>query len=201
MTATGRTHAHEGSSAVQGGPNSAGIVPVLPRPARYVAGLIRISIGWVFLWAFLDKTFALGHETGVDPQTGVADVMGPAAWIHGGSPTAGFLGYAVKGPFEGLYSGLAGNAVVDWIFMIGLLGIGVALILGIAMWIAAVSGAVMLVMMWTAVLPPANNPFMDDHIVYALVLILLAMIGAGRALGLGGMWERLPFVRDRAFLK
>ena len=29
-------------------------------------------------------------------------------------------------------------------------------------------------MMWSVVLPPANNPFMDDHIVYALVLILLA---------------------------
>jgi thiosulfate dehydrogenase (quinone) large subunit len=175
--------------------------PSAGRWARYVAAVVRISIGWIFLWAFLDKAFALGHETGVDPQTGVVDYFGPAAWIHGGSPTAGFLGFAVEGPLADVYSGLAGNVVVDWIFMLGLLGIGVALILGIGMWIAAVSGAALLIMMWSAVLPPANNPFMDDHIVYALVLVLLALLGAGRTLGLGRAWERLPFVQERAFLK
>jgi len=25
--------------------------------------VLRISLGWVFLWAFLDKLFWLGHET------------------------------------------------------------------------------------------------------------------------------------------
>src|SRR5690242_15221535 len=94
------------------------------RWTRYIAATIRLSLGWTFLWAFLDKTFALGHETGVDAKSGVIDYFGPAAWIHGGSPTAGFLGFATKGPLAGFYSGLAGNTVVDWIFMIGLLGIG-----------------------------------------------------------------------------
>ena len=51
--------------------------------------------------------------------------------------------------------------------MLGLLGIGVALILGIGMRVAAVAGALLLVLMWTAVLPPENNPFMDDHLIYA----------------------------------
>jgi thiosulfate dehydrogenase [quinone] large subunit len=59
----------------------------------------------------------------------------------------------------------------------------------------------MLVLMWTVVLPPANNPFMDDHIVYALVLILLAVMGAGRFVGLGGAWERLALVQRFGFLK
>ncbi len=85
--------------------------------------------------------------------------------------------------------------------MMGLLAIGVALILGIGMRIAAASGAVMLVMMWSAVLPPANNPFMDDHIIYALVLVGLALIGAGRTLGLGRAWERLPLVQRYPVLK
>jgi len=31
-----------------------------PRPEPAV---LRISLGWVFLWAFLDKLFWLGHET------------------------------------------------------------------------------------------------------------------------------------------
>src|SRR4051794_11548877 len=165
------------------------------RWTRCTAAVTRLSLGWVFLWAFLDKTFALGHETGVDPQTGAVDYFGPAAWIHGGSPTAGFLGHGVKGPLSDFYTGLAGSAFVDWAFMIGLLGIGLALMLGIGMRFPPVSGAALLVMMWTAVLPPANNLFMDDHLVYALVLVLLTLIGAGRTWGLGKVWERIPFVR------
>jgi len=46
----------------------------------------------------------------------------------------------------------------DWLFMIGLLGIGLALVLGFTMRIAASAGVAMLVLMWSAVLPPANNP-------------------------------------------
>jgi thiosulfate dehydrogenase [quinone] large subunit len=107
----------------------------------------------------------------------------------------------VKGPLADFYSDLAGNVVVDWLFMAGLLGIGLALVLGIGMRIAGVSGALMLVMMWSAVLPPANNLFMDDHLIYALVLILLALIGAGRTWGFGKAWENIPFVRDHTFLK
>ena len=171
------------------------------RWTRYTAAVIRLSLGWTFLWAFLDKTFALGHETGVNPQTGAVDYFGPAAWIHGGSPTAGFLGFATKGPLAGFYQNLAGNAVVDWIFMLGLLGIGLALVLGIGMRIAVVSGVAMLVMMWSAVLPPANNLFMDDHIVYALTLVLLALIGAGKTFGFGKQWERIPFVQEHGWLK
>ena len=55
--------------------------------------------------------------------------------------------------------------------------------------------------MWTAVLPPANNPFMDDHLVYALVLISLWLTGAGRTLGLGRTWDRLPMVRSLPVLR
>ena len=157
---------------------------------RYVFAGVRIALGWVFLWAFLDKLFGLGHETAEK-----------AAWINGGSPTAGFLGHGVAGPFKGFYNGLAGAAWVDWLFMAGLLGVGVALILGIGMRVAATAGAVMMVMMWTAVLPPANNPFMDDHLVYAGVLALLALTGAGTTLGLGGWWARLPLVRKFGWLK
>ena len=85
--------------------------------------------------------------------------------------------------------------------MLGLAGIGVALDRRHPMRIAAAAGALMLVLMWSVVLPPANNPFMDDHLVYALVLVLLALMGAGRFLGLGGAWERLAIVQRYTFLK
>ena len=151
---------------------------------RYVGALIRLSLGWIFLWAFLDKLFGLGHETPSE-----------AAWINGGNPTAGFLQGATEGPFAGFYQDLAGQAWVDWVFMIGLAAIGLALILGIGMRLAAAAGAVMLVLMWSAVLPPANNPFMDDHLVYALVLVALALGYAGNTLGFGRPWQRTRLVR------
>ena len=44
---------------------------------------------------------------------------------------------------------------MDWLFMIGLLGIGVALLLGVALRPAAASGALLVMMMWFAVWPPA----------------------------------------------
>ncbi len=157
---------------------------------RYVAAAARISLGWVFLWAFLDKLFGLGHET-----------TRAQAWINGGSPTYGFLAKGSKGPFADFYHGIAGATWANWLFMIGLAGIGIALVAGVAMRIAAGAGALMLVLMWTAVLPPANNPFMDDHIVYAMVLVLLAALGAGRFVGLGGVWERLAIVQRFPILK
>ena len=157
---------------------------------RYTLAVTRLALGWVFLWAFLDKTFGLGHET---PSAG--------AWINGGSPTEGFLAHAPKGPFAGFYNDIAGAAWADWLFMIGLAGIGVALMLGIAMRITAAAGAALLVMMWSAVLPPENNPFMDDHLIYTLVLVVLALTAAGRTLGFGRVWERIPFVVRFGFLK
>ena len=151
---------------------------------RYIAAALRLSLGWIFLWAFLDKLFGLGHET-----------ASKQAWINGGSPTKGFLANATAGPFADMYHNIAGDPWADWLFMIGLAGIGLALITGITMRIAAASGVVMLVLMWSAVLPPENNVFMDDHLIYALALIALALVKAGNTLGLGGYWERLPLVQ------
>ncbi len=160
------------------------------RTFRYVMGAVRLSLGWVFLWAFLDKMFGLGHET-----------TSAQAWINGGHPTSGFLKKAAEGPFKSFYNGIAGASWTDTLFMLGLAAIGVALVAGIAMRFAAAAGALLLVLMWTAVLPPASNPFMDDHLIYAMVLVALALVGAGRFLGLGQVWERLPIVQRYAFLK
>ena len=33
-------------------------------------GVLRLSIGWVFLWAFLDKLLALGFARGATPRPG-----------------------------------------------------------------------------------------------------------------------------------
>jgi thiosulfate dehydrogenase [quinone] large subunit len=169
--------------------------PVAPgtgaqKVARYAAAAARISLGWVFLWAFVDKTFGLGHETAH------AD-----AWIRGGSPTRGFLAFGAAGPFTDFYHSIAGAAWADWLFMAGLLGIGLALMLGVAMRLAAAAGVLLLVLMWTVVLPPDNNPFMDDHLIYAMLLVILAATDAGTTLGLGNVWGRVPLVRRNDWLR
>jgi thiosulfate dehydrogenase [quinone] large subunit len=155
--------------------------------ARYTFAVARVAIGFVFLWAFVDKLVGLDHAT-------------PSAksWLNGGSPSTGFLS-GVKGPFAGVFHSIAGTPA-DWLFMIGLFGIGLALIVGVGMRIAAGSGALLLVFMWAASLPIATNPFVDDHLVYAVVLIGLALMHAGDTAGLGKLWARVPMVKRHPVL-
>jgi len=151
---------------------------------QYIGAAVRLALAWTFIWAFLDKLLGLGYSTSSE-----------AAWINGGSPTAGFLTYATDGPLAGFYQDLSGSTTVDVLFMMALLAIGIALMLGIGMRIAAIAGSALMLLMWSSRLPPENNPIVDDHIVYLLVIIFLAMVGAGRWLGLGSWWSELPLVK------
>jgi thiosulfate dehydrogenase [quinone] large subunit len=165
-----------------------------------VLGVLRIVVGWTFLWAFLDKLLALGYSTGRDADTGAVDRFGDAAWIHGGSPTEGFLAFGADGPFTDLYHNIAGDAWADWLFMAGLLGIGVSLTLGVFMRLCTISGVVLYMLMWSVVLPPDNNPITDDHTIGALVMAVLGLYAAGRYLGFGRWWERQPLVQRFSIL-
>ena len=171
------------------------------RVTGYALGALRLVIGWTFLWAFLDKLFALGFSTGRDPETGVVDRFGDAAWIHGGEPTFGFLSFGADGPFDSLYHGIAGDAWADWLFMAGLLGIGVSLMLGIFMRVGTAAAMVMYLLMWTVVLPPENNPIVDDHVIGFLAVAILGLLGAGHYLGLGAWWNRQSIVRKLPVLR
>ncbi|MBB2948943.1 thiosulfate dehydrogenase [quinone] large subunit [Actinoplanes lutulentus] len=79
-------------------------------------------------------------------------------------------------------------------------GIGIALVLGIGMRIAATCGAVLAVLMGTSVLPAATNPFVGDHLLLAAVLILLALLNAGATLGFGRRWAATRLVRRNRWL-
>ncbi|KES03194.1 membrane protein [Streptomyces toyocaensis] len=167
--------------------------------AHAFAGL-RLLTGFVFLWAFLDKTFGLGYAT-----------PSGKGWADGGSPTEGFLSNVAVGPMESTFHAWAGATWADWLFMLGLLGTGLALVAGIGLRLAAVAGTAMMALMWIAEWPPAQhlsdgspsmstNPFADYHLVYAAVLIALAAVGAGATWGLGRAWARLPFVSRNRWL-
>jgi len=165
--------------------------------ARKALAVLRIAFGLTFLWAFFDKLLALGFATGKNTETGVVDYFGPDAWINGGSPTFGFLNFGVSpdNPFQGFFNSMAGAAWADWLFMLGLLGIGLALTLGIGIRLAAISGGLLYVMMWAASLPLANNPVIDDHLIGLVTLVVLALTLAGDTWGAGKQWATTNIVR------
>lgn len=167
----------------------------------YAFASLRLLTGFVFLWAFLDKTFGFGYAT-----------SSGKGWIDGGSPTKGFLSGVAAGPMESAFHSWAGAAWADWLFMAGLLGIGLALVSGIALRLAAVAGTVMMALMWIAEWPPAKhlsdgspsmstNPVVEYHVIYAAVLIALTLASAGDTWGLGRAWARLSFVRSNDWLR
>ncbi|SER62726.1 thiosulfate dehydrogenase [quinone] large subunit [Streptomyces sp. yr375] len=167
----------------------------------YAFASLRLLTGFVFLWAFLDKTFGFGYAT-----------PSGKGWIDGGSPTKGFLSSVAAGPMESTFHDWAGAGWANWLFMLGLLGVGIALVSGVALRLAAVAGTAMMALMWIAEWPPAkhlsdgtlsmsSNPFADYHLVYAIVLIALAAAGAGVTWGLGKLWATLPIVRDHTWLR
>src|SRR3546814_14055559 len=90
---------------------------------------LRVGVGSVFLWAFLDKLFGLGYSTPSE-----------RSWLNGGSPNEGFLSNVDVGPLAGFFRAIAGNVFHDWPFIPRLPGLGVPVIEGVALRLAAATG-------------------------------------------------------------
>ncbi len=71
--------------------------------------------------------------------------------------------------------------------MLGLLGIGVRI--------------AMYALMYTALITPENNPFLDDHIIGMIIVAGLILAAAGSPIGLGKLWVRIPLVEKYPLLK
>ncbi len=153
---------------------------------KYVWGALRIGIGWIFFWGFLDKLFGFGFATARE-----------SAWINGGSPTFGFLKFGATGPFAGFYQRMATNEAVEWMFMLGLLFIGLPLMLGMGVRLAAAGGIAMEALMFTAAsILPEHNPVTDEHVIYGLIFQGILLVGGGQYLGLGGWSSGSQFLSN-----
>ncbi len=150
--------------------------------ARRLLAALRLVLGFTFFWPFLDKLFGLGYAT---PSA--------RAWINGGTPAQGFMKNA-EGPFAELFKSMAASWA-DWLFMAGLLGIGIALLAGCGLKLAAIAGAVLLFMMYLAEFPLGQegmtNPLFDSHWIEALGIAVCAATYAGDTWGLGRWWGRI----------
>lgn len=163
----------------------------MTKKIEIVWSILRVLLGWTFLWAFTDKVFGLGFATA--PGRG---------WVDGGSPTEGFLLHATKGPFAEFYQSLAGNVTVEWLFMSGLLFVGVTLFLGIMVRLGAMAGVVMYLSFFTAgFLPPEHNPIIDEHIINSFIMIGLYITVPSTYLGFGRVWKKFSAVRKFPILQ
>jgi len=167
---------------------------VTTRPARISLAALRLATGFIFLWAFLDKAFGLGFSTPAE-----------RSWINGGTPSQGFLNSpAVTGPLKPFFAAIA-SPTTDVLFMLGMIAIGVAVMLGIGLRISAVTGTVIMLFMYLAEWPffantASNNPLVDYHLIYALALIVIAATAAGDTWGFGARWNRLAIVKNHRWL-
>lgn len=134
--------------------------------------LLRVALGWLLFWA------------------GITKVLNPD-WT-----AQGYLMGAKA--FSGLYQWLASpemisltNFVNEWALTL----IGISLILGIGVRLSSVLGAAIMLLYYFPVLefPYVGRSFIvDEHIIYATALMLLATLRAGRYYGLENWCSGLP---------
>ncbi len=158
---------------------------------KFLLFFLRITLGWMFLWAFLDKTWGLERNT---PKG--------EAWIDGVSPTEGFLLHATQGSlFAEIFQSMSGLPWVDWLFMFSLASIGIALILGVMTRLAGVGGALLSLLIFLAVMPAETNPLITYHVVFIFAFLLLSVTPCGDWFGLGKKWSETRLVKGAPFLK
>ncbi len=152
------------------------------RTERVLLLLLRVSIGWVFLWA------AIHH-------------FGNSAYV------GGFLSHTKT--FHPIYGPVAESSflpVVAFMVEYGHLLIGLSLVSGLLVRASAPFGILIMLTYWTAhmdfpYVENVNNLIVDYHPVYALVLGVLILRRAGHICGLDGVVSGWPAVRQSPVLR
>jgi thiosulfate dehydrogenase [quinone] large subunit len=156
--------------------------------------LARVTVGWVFLYAGLEKFF------GAQPFT----AAGFLKFGTIGTTVEKVADGTIVNPTHGFWVSLAGNGtllpIVNSMVVFGEIAIGVALILGLATRFAAVMGALMMTLFWVAAWDFAFG-VIEYHAVLAIVALVLGIIGAGEAFGLDAIVDETPIVKRIPALK
>lgn len=146
------------------------------RTVKILLFLLRISLGWMFFYA------------------GITKVLNPA-WS-----AEGYLRSAKT--FPAFYAWLASapllpvtNFINEW----GLTLLGASLILGLFVRASSIAGALLMLLYYFPVLtfPTIKTTafIVDEHIVYALLLLFFAAMRPGRVWGLEQWCSGLPICR------
>ncbi len=135
--------------------------------------LTRVAMGWLFFYAGITKV--------LNPE------WSAAGFLKGAKTFTSFYGsLAQPGTIEII------NFANEW----GLTLLGVSLILGIGVRLSSFLGAVLMILYYLPRLqfphPDPNSYIVDQHIIYALLLLYFATIKAGRIWGLENWCAKLP---------
>lgn len=113
---------------------------------------------------------------------------------------AGYLS-AASGPFASFFQSMAGSALVDGLNAWGLTLIGAALLLGVLLRSASYAGIVLMGLYYFAHFTENTaHGFVDEHIIYAMTLLVLVGSGAGHVLGLDAIIEQARIFKTRRWL-
>jgi thiosulfate dehydrogenase [quinone] large subunit len=143
----------------------------------------RLAMAWTFLYAASHQVFVPGWSV------------------------AGFLNSTKT--FHPIYSQFTGPAiapVLSFFVEYGHLLIGLSLLVGLMVRLSAAFGILLMLLYWTAhmdfpYISDTNNFIVDEHIVYAGVLLLLIVEKAGYVFGLDAWAEKLDLFRRNANLR
>ncbi len=149
---------------------------------RILLAALRISIGWVFLWASIHHYGSTGY-------------------------VAGFLSSTKT--FNFIYGPLSQSSLIPVIaFLVeyGHMLIGLSLISGLLVRASAPFAIFIMLTYWTAHLDfpyvqSINNVLIDEHLIYAMLLVLLIMRRAGHYFGLDAVVSRLSVFEHNPALR
>ncbi len=132
--------------------------------------ITRIAMGWIMLYAGLVKIFDSGWSA--------------TGYLANAETFSGFYNWFLQPSILPVT-----NFLNEW----GLTLLGVSLILGVMVRYSGVLGALLMLLYYFPVLEFPNiglhSYIVDDHIIYALVLLLFSAYRAGDYWGFDGWWK------------
>lgn len=138
--------------------------------------VLRVVIGWYFVYTGWTKVVTFFTDT---PDWSAQDFLGN-----------------LDGPFAPFFSGMMGNAVIDYLNAFGLFLVGVAVSLGILTRFACYCGILLMTLYYLAGFPPERAFIVDNHLIFIGVFLVLAAESAGRYWGIDQYVEKF-FVAKR----
>jgi thiosulfate dehydrogenase [quinone] large subunit len=146
--------------------------------------VFRLLMAWTFL-------YAASHQGIFNPKFSAVAFLSHAKTFH---------------DVYGVIARPAMDPVLTFLVSYGHLLIGLSLLVGLMVRVSAAFGAALLLLYWTAhmerpYIENTNNFIVDYHIVYAVVCIYLIFKRAGHVWGLDASAEKLPFVKQHAWLR
>lgn len=130
----------------------------------WVTFFLRLSIGWLLLYAGYEK-------------------------LTQGFSATGYLTH-LSGTFAQFFQPLAGNPLVDNLVVFGQLLIGICLILGVFVRFAAFWAIVMMLLFYFSGYPFEHSFIVEEHIIYIFVLLYLIVSNSGHFYGVDKVLEK-----------